>query len=256
MDYGARMYDPTTARWLTQDPLSEQYYDISPYSFCFNNPLRFYDGNGMWSWDRNGNLIYEENDNIQTLSSFLGIQDHQSMDILNRAGGLDGSGSITFAAGYAIDKDMLYVDEPLAEGLVIDNTRDALRHYLKGNGESVNIGDRTLEELIESKEFQTALDDIRVNGSYTNPFKVKMTLKTFHVGRTLVRYSKFDSGVSKAIQFNFFYKDGFWDPDFVDEIFFKRLGPKFVPDGPGPNLERFNGTPYHYNTRIRTYYIP
>ena len=256
LDYGARLYDPATGRWLTQDPLAENAYSISPYSFCFNNPLRFYDSNGMWGWDRNGNLIYEEDDNIQTLSSFLGIRNRQSMDILNRAGGLDGSGSITFAAGYAIDKDMLYVDEPLGGGLVIDNTRDALGHYLTGNGESVNIGDRSLEELISSREFQRALSDIRGDKSYENPFSVDMTLKTFHIGRTKVKYGKYSSGASTAIQFIAFYKDGFWDPDFIDERIFRKMSPKFEPDGPGPNLERFNGRPYHYKTRVRTYYIP
>ena len=181
----------------------------------------------MWGWDRNGNLIYEEDDNIQTLSSFLGIQDQQSIDILNRAG-----------------------------GLVIDNTRDALGHYLTGNGESVNIGDRSLEELISSREFQRALSDIRGDKSYENPFSVDMTLKTFHIGRTKVKYGKYSSGASTAIQFIAFYKDGFWDPDFIDERIFRKMSPKFEPDGPGPNLERFNGRPYHYKTRVRTYYIP
>ena len=32
MDYGARLYDPRTAAWLSQDPLSEKYYSISPYA--------------------------------------------------------------------------------------------------------------------------------------------------------------------------------------------------------------------------------
>ena len=41
IDYGARMYDPCTARWLSQDPLAEKYYFISPYAFCSNNPVNF-----------------------------------------------------------------------------------------------------------------------------------------------------------------------------------------------------------------------
>ena len=62
LDYGARMYDPTTARWLTQDPLSEQYYDISPYSFCAGNPLKYVDMDGMdiWEIDSEGYIRWRE----------------------------------------------------------------------------------------------------------------------------------------------------------------------------------------------------
>ena len=47
LDYGARLYDPATGRWLTQDPLSEKYYGISPYAFCAGNPMKYVDADGM-----------------------------------------------------------------------------------------------------------------------------------------------------------------------------------------------------------------
>ena len=43
IDYGARQYDPVLGRWFAQDPLSEKYYDISPYAFCGNNPVAYID---------------------------------------------------------------------------------------------------------------------------------------------------------------------------------------------------------------------
>ena len=46
IDYGARQYDPVVGRWFAQDPLSEKYYSISPYTFCANNPVRFVDPDG------------------------------------------------------------------------------------------------------------------------------------------------------------------------------------------------------------------
>lgn len=46
LDYGARFYNPLSARWLTPDPLAEKYYSISPYAFCAGNPISLYDYNG------------------------------------------------------------------------------------------------------------------------------------------------------------------------------------------------------------------
>ena len=51
LDYGARFYDPTLARWSTPDPLAEKYYSISPYAFCNNNPVNLVDPDGR-SWGK------------------------------------------------------------------------------------------------------------------------------------------------------------------------------------------------------------
>jgi hypothetical protein len=46
-DYGARQYNPVTARWDRVDPLCEKYYSVSPYAYCGNNPMRYIDPDGM-----------------------------------------------------------------------------------------------------------------------------------------------------------------------------------------------------------------
>ena len=45
-DYGARQYNPVTARWDRIDPLCEKYYSTSPFAYCANNPVMLIDPDG------------------------------------------------------------------------------------------------------------------------------------------------------------------------------------------------------------------
>ena len=45
-DYGARQYNPVASTWDRMDPLCEKYYNVSPYVYCANNPMKYKDLNG------------------------------------------------------------------------------------------------------------------------------------------------------------------------------------------------------------------
>ncbi|MBQ3381829.1 MAG: hypothetical protein IJG54_00630 [Bacteroidales bacterium] len=47
IDYGARQYDPTIVRWNGIDLFAENYYSTSDYIYCLNNPIIFYDTEGL-----------------------------------------------------------------------------------------------------------------------------------------------------------------------------------------------------------------
>lgn len=47
-DYGWRMYDPAILEWWGVDKLAEKYYDVSPYSYCLNNPISNVDPDGRF----------------------------------------------------------------------------------------------------------------------------------------------------------------------------------------------------------------
>ncbi len=44
--FGARYYDSELSGWLSVDPMSDKYPSLSPYLYCFNNPVIMKDPNG------------------------------------------------------------------------------------------------------------------------------------------------------------------------------------------------------------------
>lgn len=61
-DFGARHYSPGLRRWLTPDPKSEDYYEISPYAYCAGDPVNLVDDDGKKfkrTW-RNGTITISQ----------------------------------------------------------------------------------------------------------------------------------------------------------------------------------------------------
>ena len=44
--FGARYYDSELSVWLSVDPMSDKYPSLSPYIYCYNNPVIMKDPNG------------------------------------------------------------------------------------------------------------------------------------------------------------------------------------------------------------------
>lgn len=68
----ARMYYATIMRTTTMDPLAENYYHISPYAWCGNNPIAFVDPDG-----RIVRIKDEDDSAIDALYNTLNVTDQE-----------------------------------------------------------------------------------------------------------------------------------------------------------------------------------
>ena len=257
-DYGARQYDGAGVRFTSMDSKCENYYHISPYVYCMGNPVMYVDPDGRWVWDSNGNLVAQKGDDVNSMAKYLGTSSVNALQILNRCSIVANSkGILKLSTDMVLNKSDLWVGTKSKNSPVVNNTKEALVHYFCGGGKAADVGDQSTKELLSSDIFKKQLNKITTQKVESEGhFSVDMTDNSFHIGRTNVDYKVEGNGTSNSVTFILFSKDGFWDPDFIDEKYLgRKLGISiFQPDGMGPNLER-GGAPYPYKTRTRTFFF-
>lgn len=82
LDYGFRVYNPGLGRFLSVDPLADQFPGWNPYHYVHNNPIRLIDPTGMsaedydWIYDQQDDGSYKrregvENDGGENFHTFI-----------------------------------------------------------------------------------------------------------------------------------------------------------------------------------------
>ena len=79
--YGARYYDPRLSIWASTDPLAEEYSNVSPYTYCLNNPINAIDPDGRRVYFVGGAGNDSDGWNyISRFRSLLGLQDFRRVN--------------------------------------------------------------------------------------------------------------------------------------------------------------------------------
>tara|TARA_R110002073_G_scaffold293075_1_gene458503 strand:+ start:48487 stop:60300 length:11814 start_codon:yes stop_codon:yes gene_type:complete len=121
----------------------------------------------------------------------------------------------------------------------VDTTRDAIRHYLSGQGGSVALGPLTQSAIKNSADQQYRSERITSGQtpSTSGQYGVDVESSVYHVGDTPILYSTVCSG-GTCVAIYVSQGDGFWDPIYSS-------------DGVGPGGE-FLGSPFSYEPFIWT----
>ena len=115
-DYGARHMSPDVGRFTTIDPMAENYYSISPYAYCGNNPMKYIDPNGM-DWihaNYNGEQFVYFDDRINSQEDidkyYYGNNESHSIKYLGKSGNVYQGTKDGDKLSYILNSDGTYSD--------------------------------------------------------------------------------------------------------------------------------------------------
>ena len=142
--FGSRYYSSDLSIWLSVDPMATKYASLSPYVYCYNNPILVYDPNGeegitiSGSPGNHGNklhfLINGLNRAVQAKKHFQRKNETSTWIIYNDA-----------KSGYTPELIKHYSDEAKKEGvnvIVVTDVKEIITYINKKDGNNSRYDDK------------------------------------------------------------------------------------------------------------------
>jgi len=147
--FGSRYYSSDLSIWLSVDPMSDKYPNLSPYAYCANNPIKLVDPNGeeIWIVGDDGVRYKYNNGNFYTKEG--NIYTPESGSFLSKAGNaidkLKGTKTGNRLIGFFEDSDNKDViiesgSKSTCDNLTLDSeSGEFVSQTIRWNSEGTNI---------------------------------------------------------------------------------------------------------------------
>ena len=205
LDFGARYYDPFTARWTTRDPLAGKYHSLSPYSYCAGNPVNLVDPDGRTTGDFETAIFAAKHFRIATKIGKV-VKDSNNIS--------------TVTVRYATRGNILYGSIPL-EQEELGSEAGAMRHVLWQARITAEYGENIAKEVGDAHENKPNNVDLnKTSYSSLEAADTAIDLKNNEIGRNIGAGMKGEGMNSIAMRvLSSFHENGFYVVTKQDDYF-------------------------------------